>query len=89
VAADWYDTVYRPGVEAAHRASLPELYASWKSTDADLFLWIYQLRRDLRAHDATLDFDAAARHARQLNLGRRRKRDHLRDGRRPLPHSSG
>jgi hypothetical protein len=32
VAGDWYDTVYRPGVEAAHRASLPELYASWKST---------------------------------------------------------
>jgi hypothetical protein len=87
VAADWYDTVYRDGVDAVRRASLPELYASWHSTDADLFLWVYQLRRDLRGHDATIDFDAAARHARTLNLGRRRKRDHLRDGRRPLPHS--
>jgi hypothetical protein len=87
VAADWYDTVYLPGVDAVRRASLPELYASWHSTDADLFLWVYQLRRDLRGHDATIDFDAAARHARTLNLGRRRKRDHLRDGRRPLSHS--
>jgi len=28
VAADWYDRVYRPGADAVHRASLPELYAS-------------------------------------------------------------
>jgi hypothetical protein len=89
VAGDWYDTVYRPGVDAVHRASLPELYASWHSTDADLFLWVYQLRRDLRGHDATIDFDAASRHARTLNLGRRRKREHLRGRRRPLPQRGG
>jgi hypothetical protein len=85
VAGDWYDAVYLAGVDAVRRASLPELYASWHSTDADLFLWVYQLRRDLRGHDASVDFEAAARHARELNLGRRRKREHLRDGRRPLP----
>jgi hypothetical protein len=85
LAADWHDSVYRPGVEAARRAGLPELYASWHSTDADLFLWLYQLRRDLRAFDGTVDFDAAARHARELHLGWRRKRDHLRNGRTPLP----
>jgi hypothetical protein len=85
VGADWYDTVYLPGLEAVRRASLPERYASWRSTDADLFLWVYQVRRDLRGHDETIDFDAAASHARQLNLGRRRKRHHLREGRRPLP----
>jgi hypothetical protein len=85
VGADWYDEVYRPGVEAARRAGLPELYASWHSTDADLFLWIYQLRRDLRAHDPSLDFDAAAEHARELNLGRKRKREHLRGRSLPLP----
>jgi len=85
VAADWHDSVYRPGMEAVRRASLPELSASWRPTDADLFLWIYQLRRDLRGCDATIDFDAAAQHARTLNLERRRKREHLRDGRRPLP----
>jgi hypothetical protein len=84
VAGDWYDTVYRPGVDAAHRVGLPELYASWHSTDADLFLWLYQLRRDLRAFDAGVDFDAAAEHALGLDLGRRRKREHLRNGRRPL-----
>jgi len=63
--------------------------ASWRSTDADLFLWVYQLRRDLRAHDPAIDFDAAARHARELDLGRRRKRHHLREGRRPLPQRDG
>jgi hypothetical protein len=89
VAGDWYDSVYRPGVDAVRRASLPELYASWHSTDADLFLWVYQLRRDLRGHDATIDFDAASRHARTLNLGRRRKREHLRGRRQPLPQRGG
>jgi hypothetical protein len=81
----WCQTVYLPGVDAARRASLPELYASWHSTDGDLFLWLYQLRRDLRGFDRTIDFDDAARHAQQLHLGRRRKREHLRNGRRPLP----
>jgi hypothetical protein len=85
VAADWHDTVWRQGVEAAHRADLPRIYASWRSTDADLFLWLYQLRRDLRAKDPAIDFDAAARHALEIDLGRARKRVHLRDGRRPLP----
>ncbi len=89
VGADWHDTVYVPGMAAVRRAGLPELYASWRSTDADLFLWIYQLRRDLRGHDAAIDFDAAAGHARQLDLGRRRKREHLREGRRPLPPRDG
>jgi hypothetical protein len=41
---------------------------------------VVPLRRDLRGHDATIDFDAAAQHVRTLNLGRRRKRAHLRDG---------
>jgi len=85
VAASWFDTVYAPGLEAVRRADLPRLYASWRSTDADLFLWVYQLRRDLRAHDHSVDFTAAARHARGLNLGYRRKRHHLREGRTPLP----
>jgi hypothetical protein len=85
VAADWHDTVWRQGVEAAHRADLPRIYASWRSTDADLFLWLYQLRRDLRAKDPAIDFDAAARLALEIDLGRARKRVHLRDGRRPLP----
>jgi hypothetical protein len=83
VAASWYDTVYQRGLEAVRRAGLPRLYESWHSTEADLFLWVYQLRRDLRAKDAGVDF-AAARHARGLHLGYRRKRHHLRDGGTPL-----
>ena len=85
VAGQWYDTVYEPGLDAVRRADLPRLYESWHSTDGDLFLWVYQLRRDLRAHDHRIDFTAAARHARTLHLGYRRKWHHLHDGRTPLP----
>jgi hypothetical protein len=85
VGTDFYDTVYLPGVEAARRAGLFELYASWRPTDGDLSLWLYQIRRDLRAHDPAVDFDAAAEHARHVNLGRRRKREHIRGRSAPLP----
>ena len=90
VAADWYDTVYVPALDAARRAALFEIYASWPSTEADKVIWLCQLRRDLRAYDATVDFDAAAEHAagqaRQINKDRRRRRQFRREGRQPLPH---
>ena len=89
VAADWYDTVYLPGLDAVRRAGLPERYASWHTTDADLFLWVYKLRRDLRGHDSTADFAVAAQHARQLHPGRGGRRAFLREGCRPLPHRDG
>jgi hypothetical protein len=85
VAADWYYTVYRPGLEAVRRAGLPELYASWNPTDADLFLWIYKIRRDLRGHDETIDFDAAATQARGAKHHERSRRQARREGSRPLP----
>lgn len=85
IAASWHDTIYRPGLEAVRRADLPQIFASWHSTDADLFLWIYQIRRELRAHDPEVTFDQAAQHARGINLGHLRKRHHLRDGSAPLP----
>jgi hypothetical protein len=85
VAADWYETVYRPGLDAVRRAGLPELYASWNPTDADLFLWVYKLRRDLRGQDAAIDFDAAATHARGVKQHERSRRQVLREGSRPLP----
>jgi hypothetical protein len=53
VAADWYDKVYFPGLDAIRRAGLFELYASWNPTEADHFLWVYKIRRDLRARDAS------------------------------------
>ncbi|MGH2655832.1 MAG: hypothetical protein ACRDIZ_03900 [Actinomycetota bacterium] len=40
VAADWYDRVYRPTVEAIRRENLLELYPT--ATEGDLFLWVYQ-----------------------------------------------
>jgi len=40
-------------------------------------------------HDETIDFDAAASHARELKLGWRKKRHHLRESRRPLPRRGG
>jgi hypothetical protein len=85
VAADWYDTEYLPALAAAQRAGLPELYVSWGSRDADFVLWLYQLRRDLRALDPAVDYPAVAEHARTIDLGRARKRLHLREGSRPLP----
>jgi hypothetical protein len=45
IAADWYDRVYLPTVEAIHREGLPEHWP--KATDADLFLWVGQRRREL------------------------------------------
>jgi hypothetical protein len=84
VAASWYDMVYLPAVQAARRAHLPETYASWRATDGDFFLWLYQIRRDLLPIDANADFEVAAEHARHVRLGWRRKRVHLRDGERPL-----
>ena len=69
VAADWYDRVFAPGVAAVHRAGLPELYPF--KTEADLFLWIYERRRDLRVIDPGADFDDAAAFAGEEGVSRR------------------
>jgi hypothetical protein len=84
IAGSWHDTIYQPGLAAVYRADLPRMFASWHPTDGDLFLWVYQVRRELRAHDPEVDFDQAAHHARGVNLGYLRKRHHLRDGSIPL-----
>jgi hypothetical protein len=82
VAADWYDTVFEPGVAALRRQALPEMY-SYK-TDADLFLWVYQRRRALRVTDAASDFEAAARDARGQRISRSFRRAFLREAGQPL-----
>jgi hypothetical protein len=71
-AADWYAHVYLPGVAAVHRAGLPRAYPF--KTEADLFLWIYERRRDLRVRDPDADFDGAAAHALREGVGRRDRR---------------
>lgn len=74
IAADWYDRVYLPTVEAIHREGLHELWA--RATHADLFLWVGQRRRELfpeRAED--LDIEGTVRAAVETTpLPRRRPR---------------
>jgi ParB-like nuclease domain len=88
VAGDWYDSVYLPGVQAARDEGLTKRYESWGITDADLFLWLYQLLRDLRAYNAAADFHVAARQAMQVRFSRQQRQHLQREGRRPLPPRS-
>jgi hypothetical protein len=77
VAADWYDTVFAPGVAALRRESLPEVYLY--KTNADLFLWVYQRRRALRVLTPDADFDVAARDARGQRVSRKFRKEFLRE----------
>jgi hypothetical protein len=64
IATDWYDGVYVPTVETIHREGLHEMWP--KATDADLFLWVGQRRRELfpdRPED--LDIEGTVRAARE------------------------
>lgn len=88
VAADWYDTAYLPAVEAAARAGLPGRAESPNVTDADYFLGIYQIMRELQAYDASADFDAGAQRVAQTGFSRRQRRRVRLEGRRPLPRRS-
>jgi len=85
VAGDWYDSVYLPGVQAARDEGLAQRYESWGMTNADLFLWLYQLLRDLRAYNTSADFHTAARQSMQIKFTRRQRQHLQREGRRPLP----
>jgi hypothetical protein len=67
---------------------MAQLYEPWGLTDADLVLWLHQLRRDLRAYDASADFDAAARRALQFRLTRQKRKQVQRERGRPLPQRS-
>jgi hypothetical protein len=69
IAADWYERVFEPGVAAVHEAGLPDLYPF--KTEADLFLWIYERRRDLRVVDPEADFAGAAAFAADEGVSRR------------------
>ena len=69
LAADWYDRVYVPTVEAIHREGLRELWP--KATDADLFIWVGQRRRELFPERSDLDLDEGVRAARDQATPRR------------------
>lgn len=83
VAADWHDEVWLPGVAAMRRAGLPERYPF--KTEADLFLWVYERRRDLRAFDPSAGFDEAAAYVAREGVGRRDRRIIERERAAPLP----
>ena len=59
IAGDWYDRVYLPTVEAIRRERLGEHWP--RATDADLFLWVSQRRRELFPERGGMDIDEAVR----------------------------
>jgi hypothetical protein len=84
IAADWYDHVYLPGVDAVRRAGLVEAHPY--KTEADLFLWVYERRRDLRVFDASADWDQAASYAAREGVARRDRRVIEAEAAKPLHH---
>ena len=68
LAADWYDRVYLPGLDAVRRAGLVE--ARPYKTEADLFLWAHERRRDLRVLDPSASWDDAAAYMAREGVGR-------------------
>jgi hypothetical protein len=72
IAADWYDRVYVPTIEAIDREGLDAMWP--KATDADLFLWVGQRRRELFPdRSEELDIEGAVRAAREATPGSKRR----------------
>jgi hypothetical protein len=70
IAADWYDHVYLPVMEAAREASLDELFPG---TDGDVFLWLHHHRLALYPERGGISNEEVARLAREEVQGRRRR----------------
>jgi len=64
---------------------VPELYASWNPTEADLVPWVYKLRGDLGALDPTVEFDAAAAAAHAWRVAKHERTRSRREDGRTLP----
>ncbi|HJP65877.1 MAG TPA: ParB N-terminal domain-containing protein [Actinomycetota bacterium] len=58
VAADWYDRVFIPAVEAFRTEGLPELYPA--ATDGDLVLWLHERQRALLPERGPLSYAETA-----------------------------
>jgi hypothetical protein len=82
-AADWFDRVYVPCVEAARKVDLQGRHNH--KTDADIFLWVYDKLRELRVSDPKATFEEAARVARTEGVSRAQRKAFLRDKVPPLP----
>jgi hypothetical protein len=59
IAGDWYDRVYLPTVAVIKREGLLEDFGG--STEADLFLWIWERRRALRPERRGISLEETAR----------------------------
>jgi hypothetical protein len=76
VAADWYDRVYRPAVEAIRNEGLSPLH-----TEGDLFLCVHERQRDLFPERGGLGWDEAARTMKDEESRRKSRLPSLRRGR--------
>jgi hypothetical protein len=63
IVGDWYDRVYLPTVEVIRRERLHDLWP--RATDADLFLWVGQRRRELFPERDDLGIEEGVRAARE------------------------
>jgi hypothetical protein len=71
IAADWYERVYAPTVDAVYAERLNEICP--EVTDPDRFLWVYQRRRELVPEYGRQPLCEAARQA-TVQLARERRR---------------
>ncbi|MDQ3962719.1 MAG: hypothetical protein M3277_02235 [Actinomycetota bacterium] len=62
VAADWYDHVYLPALDALTSEGLRDAFSD--ATDADLFLWIYQRRQALFPEHGRMSLEETVRRVR-------------------------
>jgi hypothetical protein len=70
IAADWYETVYLPTIEAIHAERLDEVCP--EVTDPDRFLWVWNRRRELMPEYGCLQLGETARRA-TAELARERR----------------
>lgn len=63
VAADWYDHVYLPALDALTKEGMRAAFSD--ATEADLFLWIYQRRQALFPEHGRLSLEETARRVRK------------------------
>jgi hypothetical protein len=70
IAADWYETVYLPTIEAIHAERLDEVCP--EVTDPDRFLWVWNRRRELIPEYGCQQLGEAARRATE-ELARERR----------------
>jgi hypothetical protein len=86
-AGKWYDGEFLPGVAALRNEGIDRLYAY--KTDADLWLWVHQLQRQLIADGAPPDYEAAAELAGRARVSWSFKRRFFRQRSRPLHPENG